>query len=98
MVRAPLLGHLDHPHDPPVNVVFPHLLSLPYHAADRALVKEDVAITQSQNQQIHARAQHLIYRPVQEVAASRGFESLGVKVVRVVVVNQTGAVHGWAPT
>ena len=67
---------------------------MPHHAANLALMEEDVAITQSQNQQIHARAQHLIYRPVQEVATGWWFESLGVKVVRVVVVNQTGSVHG----
>ena len=93
LVGTQFLGHLDHPHDPPVDVVFPHFFSLPHHAGDLTLVKEDVAITQSQNQQIHARTQHLIYRPVQKVAAGRWFESLGVKVVRVIVVDQTGAVH-----
>ena len=90
LVCAHLVSVLDHAHDPPVDEVFPHFLFLAYHAPDLGLVKEDVAVAETEGQHVHAGAHELVDGPPQLVPVHGRIEPFGVVVVRVAVVDEAG--------
>ena len=60
LVGALLAGYLHHPHDAPVDVAFPDLFGLPDDAPDLAVVEVDVAVSESEHEEVDARAEHLV--------------------------------------
>ena len=94
LIGSQIIGRLHHPHNPPVDITLPDLLALPHDPADLALVKVDVSVPQTEHQQIHARAQDLVDRPIQLVQTRRRLNPLGVKMVRVIVVDESRFLHG----
>ena len=97
LVGAHLRGVLDHPHDPPVDVVLPHILGLSDGASDLALMEIDVAVAHAHHEQIDTRPKHLVHRP-SELAHRQGrFDPLPMKVVSVVVVDQSRSIHQRLP-
>ena len=91
LVGALLAGDLHHAHDPPVDIVLPDLLRLPYDPPNLAVVEVDVSIPQAQHQQVYARAEYLVHRLAELGDAHRRLDALAVEVVGVVVVDQPGA-------
>ena len=84
---------LDHPHDAPVDVAVPNILHLPHDAPYLAVVKIDVPIAQAKGQHVHTRSKQLVDRPAELFDAQGRVEPLGVKVVRVLVVDQSWSLH-----
>ena len=95
LIGAHVMGVLDHAHNPPVDEVLPHFLFLSHHSPDLGLVKEDIAVAETEGQHVHAGADELVDGPPQLVPVQRGIEPLGVVVVRVAVVDEAGrGIHG----
>ena len=84
---------LDHPHDAPVDVAVPNILHLPDDAPYPAVVKIDVPIAQAKGQHVHTRSKQLVDRPAELFDAQGRVEPLGVKVVGVLVVDQSWSLH-----
>jgi len=93
LVSIQALTGLDHTQDSPIDVGVPRLLALSHDAPHLAAVEIDIAVPQAKHEGVHAGAGDFLHRPLQHMQARRRFESFGVKVMAVVVVDEARCIH-----